>query len=88
MTEIMEILNPEEIRINRKTNQILDLTAERINDFSKRKLDEEQKENLKLALIDPQIRISLAIEGINLRARQTTEILEVYKITNEINRLF
>ncbi len=80
----MEISNPEEIKINRKTGQILDLTKQRIIDFSKRKLDKEQRENLRLALIDPQIRVSLSMEGINLRSRQTTEILEVYKVTNEI----
>ena len=80
----MEIKDPEEIKINNKTAQVLQLTAERISDFNKKEFSSEQIKLLKEALIEPQIRISLAIEGIDLRERQTTEILKVYKTTGEI----
>ena len=46
----MEIKDPEEIKINNKTAQVLQLTAERISDFNKKEFSSEQIKLLKEAL--------------------------------------
>jgi Fic family protein len=83
----MEIIDPSSIGVTKNTRVLLNSTREKILDFRKRKLNSNQKKDLRGALIEPQIRISLNIEGMKVRERHTTEVLAVGKITDEIKHI-
>lgn len=85
----MEIFDPNLIgdSLNKNTRKILYSTSEKIKDFRSKILDETQKKELRGALLEPQIRASLEIEGMKVRQRHTTEILKIGKMSDEIKHI-
>lgn len=80
----MQIDNPEEILISESLNKTLVNIQKGISELNARDLTKKDREKILEALMVPQIRKSLGIEGIRASVRQTQDVLDFYRIEGEI----
>ena len=80
----VEVTDPSKIHVTRNTTQVLNFVTQKIEEFNQKELTKEDKEKLSNAIIEPHIRVSLGIEGIEIRKGDTVEATKLRKISSEI----
>ena len=80
----MEIFNPEEIKITNALQNKLNKISRGIEVLNQKNLSEEDRSKINEDLMIPHIRTSLGIEGIRASARQTKEVLDFFRLEDEI----
>ncbi|URQ67068.1 Fic family protein [SAR86 cluster bacterium] len=80
----MDIIDPSEIPVTKKTQETLRFISKGIDEHNKRNLSPEELQQIREALVVDQIRTSLNIEGIRASSRQTKEVIELFRLKDEI----
>lgn len=80
----MEIIDPNDIFISKSVRRTLNFISDGIEDLNSRDLSVAQRQKILESLMVPHIRSSLGIEDIRASARQTKEVLDFYRIHDEV----
>ena len=80
----VEVTDPLKIHISKKVTEVLHFVTKKSEEFNKKDLSEEEKQKLNDAIFEPSIRVSLGIEGIEIRKGDTVEAEKIRKIYTEI----
>ena len=80
----MELIDPDKIQVAKKTVEILSYIRKGIKEHNDTELNEEELQQIREALVVDQIRTSLSIEGIRASSRQTKEVIELFRLKDEI----
>ena len=80
----VEVTDPLKLHISKKVTEALHFVTKKSEEFNKRDLSEEEKQKLNDAIFEPSIRVSLGIEGIEIRKGDTVEAEKIRKIYTEI----
>ena len=80
----MEIVDPRNIIISQSLRKTLNFIDRGITDLNSKDLSKKERQKILDALMVPHIRSSLGIEDIRASARQTKEVLDFYRIHDEV----
>ena len=80
----MEIIDPSEIVVTKKTQETLRFIEKGVQNHNDRDLSSHELLQIREALVVDQIRTSLNIEGIRASSRQTKEVIELFRLREEI----
>ncbi|MDA9094367.1 Fic family protein [Gammaproteobacteria bacterium] len=80
----MEIIDPKDIVLSRSLLKTLTFISNGIDELNSKDLSVEQRQKILDSLMVPHIRSSLGIEEIRASARQTKEVLDFYRINDEV----
>ena len=80
----MEIVDPRNIQISNSLRKTLNFIDRGIAELNSKNLSTKQRQKILDALMVPHIRSSLGIEDIRASARQTKEVLDFYRIHDEV----
>ena len=80
----MEIIDPSEIVVTKKTQETLRFIEKGVQNHNDRDLSSHELLQIREPLVVDQIRTSLNIEGIRASSRQTKEVIELFRLREEI----